>query len=139
MSKLLDLFNSTEYARLNNLPANNGTNRTFSVRNQSDTDSGIRQTNATNFVDAQNKIQTEFTVDESKNSLSTTGVSKDAAASNTTFTNDALDTYKTRAVDPKLSQYRSKLVQKYLATDSNNQYITKNSTSAGVVLGYTPA
>ena len=43
MSKLLDLFNSTEYARLNNLPANNGTNRTFSVRNQSDTDSGIRQ------------------------------------------------------------------------------------------------
>mgnify|MGYP003342292997 FL=1 len=139
MSKLLDLFNSSDYARLNNLPANNGSNRTFSVRNQSNAAPEIRQGNAVNFIDPLNKTQNEFTVDEASNTLSTTGVAKDVNADYTTYTKDALGTYATRAVDPKLSQYRSKLVQKYLATDSNSQYVTKNSTSAGVELGYTPA
>lgn len=139
MSKLLDLFNSSEYARLNNLPANNGTDRTFSVRDQSNASSEIQQKNAVNFIDPLNKIQTEFTVAESKNSLSTTGVSKDVNANYTTFTTDALKTYETRAVDPKLAQYNSKLVQKYLATDSNKQYKTKNSNTEGIKLIYNPA
>ena len=137
MSKLLDLFNSSDYARLNNLPANNGTDRTFSVRNQSNTDKAIRQKNAADFID--NTNQNEFTVDEANNSLSVTGISKDASKEFTTFTATALKTYETRALDPKLSQYNSKLVQKYLATDSNKQYSTMNSTSIGVVLGYTPS
>lgn len=139
MSKLLDLFNSSDYARLNNLPANNGTDRTFSVRNQSNAAPEIRQKNAVDFVDVGNKIQKEFTVDESDNALSTTGISKDVNANNTTFTDGALKTYATRAVDSKLSQYNSKLVQKYLATDTNKQYSTINSKAAGIVLGYTPA
>ena len=139
MSKLLDLFNGSEYARLNSLPANNGTDKTFSVRDQSNTSPEIQQKNAANFIDTDNKIQKEFTVAESKNSLSVTGISKDPAKEFTTFTNDALGTYATRAVDAKLAQYKSKLVQKYLATDSNKQYKTINSTSAGVVLGYTPS
>lgn len=139
MSKLLDLFNGSDYARLNNLPANNGTNTTFSVRNQSNQAPEIRQKNAVNFIDPLNKIQDEFTVDEANNALSTTGISKDVNADYTKYTKNALNTYATRAVDSKLSQYNSKLVQRYLATDSNKQYTTLNSTSAGIVLGYTPA
>lgn len=139
MSQLVDLLQGSKYARLTAMPANNGTDRTFSVREQSDANSEIRQKNAVNFIDAQNKIQKEFTVDEEKNSLSTTGVSKSENAANSTFTDNALATYETRAVDPKLARYKSKLVQNYLATDTNKQYVTKNSTASGIVLGYTPA
>lgn len=146
MSKLLDLFNSSDYARLSNMPANNGTPRTFSVRKQSNTDSVIQQENAVNFIDADQKIQTEFTVDEAKNALSATGIAKDMGTDNTKFTAAALATYDTRSTDPKLvyiNNNTSKLIQRYVAPSTaataGKQYSAMNSTAPGVVLGYTPA
>lgn len=137
MSKLVELLKDTKkYDRLNNLQ---GGDKKFSVRNQSDFDEGIRQKNATNFIDTQNTLQDEFTVDENKNALSVDGIAKAPEADYTKYTEKALTNYEVRAVDPKLSQYNSKLVQKYLATKTDSQYKTINETTEGVKLVYNPA
>lgn len=137
MSKLVELLENTQkYDRLNNLQ---GGEKKFSVRKQSNVEETIRQENATNFIDTGNLLQDEFTVDANKNALSVDGIAKAAEADYTNYTEKALTTYETRAVDPKLSQYNSKLIQKYLATKSEAQYKTINESTAGVVLVYNPA
>lgn len=137
MSKLVELLQDTKkYDRLNNLQ---GGDKKFSVRNQSNVDEGIRQKNATNFIDSQEILQKEFVVDQNKNALTVQGIAKAAEADFTRYTEKALTTYETRAVDPKLSQYNSKLIQKYLATKADSQYKTINEATAGVVLVYNPA
>ena len=128
MSKLVELFESkTKYDRLNSIP---GGTQNFSVRLQSDVDEANKQKNATNFVDTANKFQQEFTVNEAKNSLAVDGISKAA---------DALSTYEKRSVDPKLAQYGSKLIQKYLATKADTQFKTINEATSGIKLVYNPA
>jgi hypothetical protein len=146
MSKLLELFNGSDYARLTAVSVNNGTTANVSVRKQSNTDAAIRQENAANFIDPDAKVQTEFTVDEATNALSTTGIKKDGAANNTKFTDSALGTYATRSADPKLIYINgdtSKLVQRYVAPSSaatlDKNYGAMNATAKGIVLGYTPA
>lgn len=137
MSKLVELLESkTKYDRLNSIP---GGTQNFSVRLQSDVDAANRQKNATNFVDKDNKFQEEFTVDEANNALSVDGIAKAAEADYTKYTQDALGTYEKKAVDPKLAQYRSKLIQKYLATKTDTQFKTLNEATAGIKLVYNPA
>ncbi len=137
MSKLVELLQDTKkYDRLNNIQ---GGDKKFSVRAQSNLDEGIRQKNATNFIDAQNLLQDEFTVEENKNALTVEGISKAPEADYTKYTEKALANYETRSVDPKLSQYNSKLIQKYLATKADSQYKTINETTEGVKLVYNPA
>ena len=54
--------------------------------------------------------------------------------------NTAFDTYtRTTSGVTSRTNYNSKLVHRYLATDVNKQYVTQNSAAGGVVLGYTPA
>ena len=146
MSTLLELFNSSAYPRLTTVGVNNGTAATVSVRKQSDTRAAVRQQTAANFIDPDAKVQTEFTVDEATNALSTVGIKKDAAANNTKFTDSALGTYATRSADPKLIYINgdtSKLIQRYVAPSSgatvDKNYGAMNSTAKGIVLGYTPA
>jgi|APGre2960657468_1045069.scaffolds.fasta_scaffold20099_4 hypothetical protein len=137
MSKLVELFESkTKYDRLNSIP---GGTQNFSVRLQSDVDEVNKQKNATNFVDTANKFQQEFTVNEAKNSLAVDGISKAAGADYTKYTEGALSTYETRSVDPKLAQYGSKLIQKYLATKAETQFKTINEATSGIKLVYNPA
>jgi hypothetical protein len=137
MSKLVELFESkTKYDRLNSIP---GGTQNFSVRLQSDVDEVNKQKNATNFVDTANKFQQEFTVNEAKNSLAVDGISKAAEADYTKYTAGALSTYETRSVDPKLAQYGSKLIQKYLATKAETQFKTINEATSGIKLVYNPA
>jgi hypothetical protein len=146
MSKLLELFNGSDYARLTSVGVNNGTTATVSVRKQSNTDAAIRQETAVNFIDPLKTVQDEFTVNEATNALSTTGISKAVEAKNTKFTTAALGTYETRSADPKLIYINgdtSKSFQRYVAPSSeataNSNYAAKNSTAKGIVLGYTPA
>jgi len=146
MSKLLELFNGSDYARLTAVSVNNGTTANVSVRKQSNTDAAIRQETAANFFDPLKTVQAEFTVDEATNALSTTGFSKAVKADNTKFTDYALRTYLNRTQDPKLiyigGEYPGKLVQRYFAPSSDyalGTYAAQNSAAPGIVLGYTPA
>jgi hypothetical protein len=137
MSKLVELLESkTKYDRLNSIP---GGTQNFSVRLQSDVDEANKQKNATNFVDTANKFQQEFTVNEARNSLAVDGISKAAEADYTNYTADALSNYEKRSVDPKLAQYGSKLIQKYLATKADTQFKTINEATSGIKLVYNPA
>jgi hypothetical protein len=135
MSKLVELFNDKKlYNRLNALPGDGRGN--FNARNQSATDKEIRQSTAVDFFDTDAKIQEGFTVDEAANALSTTGIAKAVEADFTRFTDAALKNYEVRSVDPKLAIYKSKLIQRYLATNTNTQFATLNETSAGIKLVY---
>ena len=80
-----------------------------------------------------------FTVNEAKNSLAVDGISKAAEADYTKYTADALSTYEKRSVDPKLAQYGSKLIQKYLATKADTQFKTINEATSGIKLVYNPS
>jgi hypothetical protein len=139
MSKLLDLFNGSEYARLNNIA---GGTKNFSVRKQSNTEENVRQANAVDFFG--NTYQDGFDVD--KQTLSTTGFAKSVTAQNSDFTGNttgiatteqnAFDSYNRFANDAFRNKYNSKLVHKYLATDSTKQYLSEQSTTPGLVLTY---
>lgn len=142
MSKLEELFNGSQYARLNSIP---GGNRNFSVRNQSNTEQNIRQGNAVDFFPT--PYQDGF--DVNKQSLSVEGFAKSENTQNSDFTGDpsgpatiqknAFDSYNRFANDPIRNRYKSQLVHKYLATNAEEQYKTKQSTTAGLKLVYTPA
>ena len=139
MSKLLDLFNGSQYSRLNTIP---GGSKNFSVRKQSDTDQSVRQQNAVDFFG--NTYQEGF--DVNKQTLSVTGFAKSVTAQNSDFTgnptgiattqNNAFDSYNRFANDGFRNSYNSKLIHKYLATDSTKQYKTQQETALGVVLTY---
>ena len=139
MSKLLDLFNGSQYSRLNNIA---GGGKNFSVRNQSNTEQNIRQENAVDFFP--NTYQDGF--DVNKPTLSVQGFAKSPETQTSDFTgnpdsaatteNNAFDSYNRFANDPIRNKYESKLVHKYLATNSEEQYKTKQAASAGVVLTY---
>ena len=139
MSKLLDLFNGSQYSRLNTIP---GGSKNFSVRKQSDTDQSVRQQNAVDFFG--NTYQDGF--DTGKTSLSVTGFQKSPTTQNSDFTgnpvgtatveNNAFDSYNRFALDAFRNTYNSKLVHRYLATDSTKQYKTQQETALGVVLTY---
>lgn len=137
MSKLLDLFNGSQYSRLTTIP---GGTKNFSVRNQSNTDQAIRQGNAVDFFP--NTYQGGF--DVNKQSLSVQGFSKSPTEQTSDFTgnatgpatveNTAFDSYNRFALDAARNRYNSKLIHRYLATDSTTQYLTINSTAVGAVL-----
>jgi len=139
MSKLKELFESSQYARLNSIP---GGNKNFSVRNQSNTEQSIRQGNAVDFFP--NTYQDGF--DVNKPSLSVQGFAKAPETQTSDYTgnptgqatieNNAFDSYNRFALDAFRNTYSSKLVHKFLATDSTKQYKTQQETSAGVVLTY---
>jgi hypothetical protein len=139
MSKLLDLFNGSQYARLNNIA---GGTKSFSVRKQSNTEENVRQENAVDFFG--NTYQEGFDVNQQ--TLSTTGFAKSPETQNSNYTgnpvgtattqNNAFDSYNRFANDAFRNSYSSKLVHKYLATDSEKQYKTQQETAAGVVLTY---
>lgn len=139
MSKLLNLFNGSQYARLNTIA---GGTRNFSVRNQSNTSQEVRQGNAVDFFPS--TYQDGF--DVNKQSLSVQGFAKSPTTQNSDFTgnpagtatteNNAFDSYNRFANDAFRNSYSSKLVHKYLATDSTKQYKTQQQTSLGVVLTY---
>ena len=57
-------------------------------------------------------------------------------AGQATILNNAFDSYNRFALDTFRNSYSSKLVHKFLATDSTKQYKTQQETSAGVVLTY---
>lgn len=139
MSKLLDLFNGSQYSRLSTLP---GGSKNFSVRKQSNTEQNVRQENAVDFFG--NTYQDGF--DVGKQSLSVTGFQKSPNTQTSDFTgnpagaataeNNAFDSYNRFALDAFRNTYNSKLVHRYLATDSTKQYKTQQETAAGVVLTY---
>ena len=139
MSKLKELFEGSQYARLNTLP---GGNKNFSVRNQSNTEQSIRQGNAVDFFP--NTYQDGF--DVNKPSLSVQGFAKAPETQTSDYTgnptgqatneNNAFDSYNRFALDAFRNSYSSKLIHKFLATDSTKQYKTQQETSAGVVLTY---
>lgn len=139
MSKLEELFKGSQYARLNTIP---GGNKNFSVRNQSNTEQNIRQGNAVDFFP--NTYQDGF--DVNKPSLSVQGFAKAPTTQTSDYTgnpagqatilNNAFDSYNRFALDTFRNSYSSKLVHKFLATDSTKQYKTQQETSAGVVLTY---
>lgn len=145
MSKLVDLLKGSQYARLNSLSGhspNNASPKNFSVRKQSDTEKEVRQGNAVDFLS--NTYQTGFNVD--KTGLSVTGFRKAETTQTSDYTgnptgtatieNNAFDSYNRFALDAFRNSYSSKLVHKYLATDSEKQYKTQQETAAGVVLTY---
>lgn len=137
MSKLEELFKGSQYARLNTIP---GGNKNFSVRNQSNTEQSIRQGNAVDFFP--NTYQEGF--DVNKPSLSVQGFAKAPETQTSDFTgnptgqatvqNNAFDSYNRFALDAARNRYNSKLIHRYLATDSTTQYLTINSTAVGAVL-----
>jgi hypothetical protein len=142
MSKLKELFEGSQYARLNTLP---GGSKNFSVRKQSNIEQNIRQENAVDFFG--NTYQDGF--DVNKPSLSAAGFRKALGAQTSDFTGEvsgpaapaasgsnAFDSYNRFANDAFRNTYNSKLVHRFLATDSTKQYKTQQETSAGVVLTY---
>ena len=139
MSKLLDLFNGSQYSRLNNIA---GGTQNFSVRNQSNTNQEIRQGNAVDFFP--NTYQSGFEVN--RPSLSVQGFAKSPETQTSKFTgdttgpstteNNAFDSYNRFANDAFRNKYDSKLVHKYLATDSTKQYATIMATGPGLTLTY---
>jgi len=150
MSKLVELLqNSEAYQRLNNIPGrspNTSNPQNFSVRKQSDVEAPTRQTNAVDFMS--NTYQTGFNT--GKIGLSVAGFQKSVNTQSSDFTgtttgpaakdaNTAFDSYYRYAEDSVRINYKSKLVHRYLATNTNKTYATMNSTSAGLVLVYTPA
>lgn len=142
MSKLLNLFNGSQYARLNSISAGPAGSKNFSVRKQSNTGENIRQENAVDFFP--NTYQNGFDVNQQ--SLSVQGFAKSPTTQTSNFTgnpigtatteNNAFDSYNRFANDAFRNSYSSKLVHKFLATDSTKQYNTQQQTSAGVVLTY---
>ena len=145
MSKLVDLFNSSDYARLNTISAhspNSANPKNFSVRNQSNTEENIRQGNAVDFMG--NTYQSGFNVD--KPNLSVSGFQKSPLTQDSDFTgnpggvatteNTAFDSYNRFANDAFRNTYNSKLVHRYLATDTSKQYLSQNSATQGIVLTY---
>jgi hypothetical protein len=139
MSKLLDLFNGSQYSRLNSIP---GGTKNFSVRNQSNTAKEIRQGNAVDFFG--NTYQDGF--DVGKPSLSVTGFQKSPTTQDSDFTgnpsnpatveNNAFDSYNRFANDGFRNTYNSKLIHRYLATNAEKQYTTQMSISEGLKLVY---
>lgn len=139
MSKLEELFKGSQYARLNTIP---GGNKNFSVRNQSNTEQNIRQENAVDFFP--NTYQDGF--DVNKPSLSVQGFAKAPETQTSDFTgnptgqatveNNAFDSYNRFANDPVRNRYNSRLIHRYLATDSTQQYKTQQETSIGMILTY---
>lgn len=139
MSKLKELFEGSQYARLNTIP---GGNKNFSVRNQSNTEQNIRQENAVDFFP--NTYQDGF--DVNKPSLSVQGFAKAPETQTSDFTgnptgqatveNNAFDSYNRFANDPVRNRYNSRLIHRYLATDSTQQYKTQQETSIGMILTY---
>ena len=139
MSKLEELFKGSQYARLNTIP---GGNKNFSVRNQSNTEQSIRQGNAVDFFP--NTYQEGF--DVNKPSLSVQGFAKAPETQTSDFTgnptgqatveNNAFDSYNRFANDSVRNRYNSRLIHRYLATNSTAQYLTINSTALGAILTY---
>ena len=139
MSKLEELFKGSQYARLNTIP---GGNKNFSVRNQSNTEQSIRQGNAVDFFP--NTYQDGF--DVNKPSLSVQGFAKSPETQTSDFTgnptgqatveNNAFDSYNRFANDSVRNRYNSRLIHRYLATDSTKQYRTQQETSVGMILTY---
>lgn len=139
MSKLEELFKGSQYARLNTIP---GGNKNFSVRNQSNTEQSIRQGNAVDFFP--NTYQDGF--DVNKPSLSVQGFAKSPQTQTSDFTgnptgqatieNNAFDSYNRFANDSVRNRYNSRLIHRYLATDSTKQYRTQQETSIGMILTY---
>lgn len=150
MSKLVELLENTAlYTRLNKLPGpNTPGSKEFSVRNQSGGKDANQETIGKNAVDFfSNSYQTGFNV--FKQTLSTTGFQKAPDAQTSDYTgnplgtatteNNAFDSYNRFATDGFRNKYNSKLVHKYLATNSTSQYRTINEQTAGVKLVYNPA
>lgn len=134
------LIASNLYNRLNQLPTP-GSTRTFSVRNQSNDSEGVRQSTAVNFMDSGDppQIQREFTVNQSRNTLSITGRRKSDGSAYTKYTQRAQDYYDILVTDTNLKNYRSQLVHKYSQSDASKQYKQIKSNTAGVQLVYNPA
>lgn len=139
-SQLESLLRGSKYSRLSTLPTP-GSTKTFSVRAQSDDNEGVKQTTAVNFMDngTTAQIQSEFTVNQSKNTLSITGRSKSPGNEYTKYTVRARDYYDILAADTNLKNYKSALVHKYLQNEVNTHYKIKNQTTAGITLVYNPA
>lgn len=146
MSKLVDLFNGSQYSRLDTISGhspNSANPQNFSVRKQSNTEQNVRQENATDFMG--NTYQSGFNVD--KPSLSVVGFQKSPLEQNSDFTGNpaglattqtnAFDSYNRFANDGFRSTYESKLVHRYLATDTTKTYAAQNPTALGLVLSYT--
>ena len=149
MSKLVELLeNRQKYDRLNKLSShspNTANPKEFSVRNQSDLKQGreeIIQSNSVDFFG--NTYQTGF--DAFRPTLSVTGFRKAAEAQNSKFTgnpigaatteDNAFDSYNRFANDSVRKNYDSKLVHRYLATNSEQQYRTHQAAAPGLVLTY---
>ena len=149
MSKLVELLeNRQKYDRLNKLSAhspNTANPKEFSVRNQSDLKQGreeIIQSNSVDFFG--NTYQTGF--DAFRPTLSVTGFRKSDGAQNSKFTgnpagaatteDNAFDSYNRFANDSVRKNYNSKLIHKYLATKTEEQYTTQMSVSQGLKLVY---
>ena len=150
MSQLEDLLNNAaKFPRLNLLSGHSpvvapGDAKNFSVREQSGGPTGvntIRQNAAVNFMDAEKKIQDEFTVGESANTLSTLGIRKSNIADryNSKFTDAALSLHVARNMDVALTEWRTYKLHPYKANTSSTWYKTKNASSQGILLAYNPA
>lgn len=162
MSKLLSLFNGSQYARLSNFPAeevykqssNQKESKNFSVRKQSDTSEKERQSTATDFLS--NEYQNGFTVstelESNPRTLTIRGWTKPEGVNTSDFTGDisgpaktgvrnAFDTFNRFAVDSLRTAYKSKLVHRYYPTSGKetDTYVGANASKVGVVLSYNPA
>lgn len=159
MSKLVALLSSSQYNRLDTLDAhspNVANPKSFSVRNQSGQSENNAQdpvkiqANAVDFFgNTQQDGFTTFKPTLSTNGFRKTDTSKDIASDFTgdanfndlPTTTQAFYTYNRYALDNLRTQYKSKLIHKYLATDTTKQYsVTDNwpETPEGLLLTYNP-
>lgn len=133
MSKLVELLEGSQYARLSALPTPRST-KTFSVRDQSTV--GKQQANAVDFFT--NTYQTGFNIDKSK--LTLTGFKKANTDNNTDYTGDNTSTVGALGTYTRLFNTYGKvgsLVLRYSASDTAKHFITMNSSAKGVELQYT--
>jgi hypothetical protein len=149
MSKLVELLKDKEkYTRLNSLSAhspNVATPKNFSVRNQSDLEEGRTEVISNNTVDFFGNTYQDG-LKAFKPSLSVTGFRKSDATQTSDFTgnptgpatteNNAFDSYNRFANDAIRNKYDSKLIHRYLATDTSKQYKTEQASALGLVLTY---
>ena len=149
MSKLVELLKDKEkYSRLNSLSAhspNVATPQNFSVRNQSDLEEGREEVISGNTVDFFGNTY-QAGLKAFKPTMSVTGFRKSDATQTSDFTgnpngaatteNNAFDSYNRFANDAIRNKYDSKLIHKYLATKTEEQYTTKMSITPGLKLVY---
>lgn len=162
MSKLLQLFDGSQYARLSNFPAqevykadtNQRESKNFSVRNQSNINEAARQSTAVNFFSNsyQNGFNVSTELESNPKTVTIRGWSKAEGVNFSDFTGEtsgptrtgvlnAFDTFNRFATDSLRTAYKSKLIHRYYPTSNraSDTYLGANSSKAGVVLTYTPA